>query len=260
MNPYPYEKHISNICTFESSSDLSDVENQALEKTAIFIINVPDSHERRQKIEKWVKTLKLNTFIFNAVEGKKMIVHETQIPHIKILEYNQHYFMIDYTRRFDYDVRGDISTGMLGDCLSHILLYNLLQFHQGVERYLIFEDDASLLVEPNVVRKYLANIPQDFDMAYLNSESKWYPIEKTQKVNEYYSDIARQHFNASVSYVVSRQGAAKLLAYIRHDITRPPDDLISNTHYVGLYTVIASNEFLFGCDYSFESDTARFSN
>lgn len=79
------------------------------------------------------------------------------------------------------------------------------------------------------------------------------------KVNQYFSNIERRHFNASVSYVISKEGASKLISYTRNCVTRPPDDLISNAHTLGYYTVISSN-FLFGNDYSFESDCVRFSN
>lgn len=259
LQPYNFNSHISEISNFKNTDDLSEEENDRLSKICICVINVEKSVERREKIIPWIKSLNLNAYIFNAVDGTKMNIHDTFHPEVKIVEYNNHYFLVDYTRRFDHDVRGSLCTGMIGDSISHQLLYNMLQFQPVCEHFLIMEDDASLIKEPHIVRKYLANLPTTFDLAFLNSESKWYPISLTTPINDYYSNIERQYFNASVSYVVSKAGAAKLLAYTRNDVTRPPDDLVSNPHVLGLYTVIASNEFLFGCDYSFESDTARFS-
>lgn len=259
LQPYDVYSHLYEISKFEKTDDLTEEENEKLSKICICIINVEKSVERKEKIIPWINTLGLNAYIFKAVDGTKMNIHDTFHPEIKIIEYNKHYFMLDYTRRFDRDVRSPLSTGMIGDALSHQFLYNMIQFQNHHDYVLIMEDDASLIKEPHIVRKYLANLPSTFDMAFLNSESKWYPVTPTTPINDYYSNIERQFFNASVSYVISKAGAAKLLAYTRHDVTRPPDDLVSNPHVLGLYTVIASNEFLFGCDYSFESDTARFS-
>lgn len=260
MEVYRFDQHLETVFGFRPSEDLSPEENHKLSKIGIMIINVKKSTERRERILKWVETLGLNACIFNAVDGTSLKIHPTDFnPLVKVLEYNNHYFLLDYTRHFDHAERGELGSGMVGDSLSHILLYHLLQFQTNCDSFLIFEDDASLIQDPTTVRKYLANLPPTFDLAYLNSESKWFPVEMTTKVNEFYNNTERRFINAPVSYVISKQGAAVLLAYSRHDVTRPPDDLVSNPHVLGLLTIIASNQFLFGCDYSFESDTARFS-
>lgn len=260
MELYNFNQHIETIFNFNRDEELTEEENEKLSKICIIVINVKKSVKRRDTILKWIRDLGIATCIFDAVDGTVLKLHNTDCnPLVKVMEYKGNYFLLDYTRHFDHDFRGELSTGMIGDSLSHILLYSLLQFQHNFEHFLIMEDDASLIQDVNFVRKYLANLPEQFDLAFLNSESKWYPIELTDKINEYYNNIKRQFLNASVSYVISKTGAAKLLAYCRHDVTRPPDDLVSNPHAMGLYTIIASNKFLFGCDYSFESDTERFS-
>lgn len=258
MNPYNFKPHVDVICDFEPSDDLSQHENEKLSKLCVAIINVKRSTKRREKMVEKISKLKMNTFFFNAYDGAELIIHKTHDPFLHIIEHKKNYFLLDYTRHFDHSMRGNLSVGMVGASLSHIMLYNSLQSF-NCDGLLILEDDATLSQEPSVIRKYLANLPEGFDMAFLNSESKWWPIERVGKVNDFYSNIKRKHFNASVSYAISVRGAGKLLAYIRNDVTRPPDDLCSNAYFINVYTVIASNEFLFGCDYSFESDTARFS-
>lgn len=261
MQPYNFKSHIEPLFVHKNDDTLTDAENAKLSRIGIFIINVKKSTLRRETITKWVERLGLHTFIFNAVDGSQMKIHDCGFnPLVKVIECPVgNYFLLDYTRHFDHNTRGELGTGMIGDAMSHQLLYNALQFQTDFDHFLIMEDDASLLQSPETIRKYLANLPQQFDLAFLNSESKWYPLELTDPVNDYYSNIKRKFLNAPVSYVVSKQGAAKLLAYTRNDVTRPPDDLVSNPHVLGLYTIIASNTFLFSCDYSFESDTARFS-
>lgn len=256
---YDFEKHVQHLYQFQPCTDLTDEENERLKKVCVLIINVKRSTERLELIKKQLEPLHLNTFVFAAVDAAELVVHETYRPEIKIIEYNDNYFLADYTRRFDYIYRGDIPIGMIGCIMSHQLIYNLIQFEKTFSHYLILEDDATVLLEPNKMRKYLANIPEPYEMIYLNSESKWFPIAHTTDVNEYYTRIQRRHFNASVSYMLSKVGAAKLLAYSRHDVTRPPDDLLSNLHSLGGYDVFAPKEFLFGNNYDLESDCERFS-
>lgn len=258
-NMYNFYKHVEKLYEFKPSSDLSEEENERLRKVCVLIINVPRSTERLDLIKKELEPLKLNTFIFKAVDAADLNIHDTNKKEIKIIEYNDNYFMADYTRRFDYIYRGDIPKGMIGCILSHLLIYNLIQFEQTFTHYLILEDDATVLLDPNKMRKYLANIPLNYNMIHINSESKWFPIQHTTNVNDYYTRIKRRHFNASVSYIVNKQGAAKLLAYSRFDITRPPDDLLSNLYSIGGYEVFAPKEFLFGNNYNLESDCIRYS-
>lgn len=258
-NMYNFEQHVEHIYQFQPSSELTDEENERLKYVCILIINVPRSTQRLELIKTQLEPLHLNTFVFKAVDAADLTVHETHKQELKIVEYNDNYFLADYTRRFDYIYRGDIPKGMIGCIMSHQLIYNMIQFERTFKHYLILEDDATVLLEPNKMRKYLANIPEPYEMIYLNSESKWFPIAHTTDVNEYYTRIQRRHFNASVSYMLSKVGAAKLLAYSRHDVTRPPDDLLSNLHSLGGYDVFAPKEFLFGNNYELESDCERFS-
>lgn len=257
---FDFAPHLENICHFEPSDDLSPEENARLARLSIVIINVKQSTLRRENMSTLAHALKMNAMYFNAFDGTKMTLHETFDPLLDIIEYgDKQYFMLDYTRRFDYSLRGKLGKGMVGASLSHIMVYNGLQ-NSDCTGFVVLEDDALMIQDPAVIRKCLANLPDDYDMAYLNSESKWRPIQRLDKINDFYNDIKKQFFNASVSYVISVKGAGKLLAYTRNDVTRPPDDLIANAFVVGAYNVIASNPFLFGCDYSLESDTARFNS
>jgi len=258
-NMYDFEKHLQHVYPFQPSSELTDEENERLRQVCILVINVKRSTERLELIKKQLEPLHLNTFVFAAVDAAELTVHETHKQELKIIEYGDNYFLADYTRRFDYIYRGDIPKGMIGCIMSHQLIYNMIQFERTFKHYLILEDDATVLHEPTKMRKYLTNIPEPYEMIYLNSESKWFPIAHTTDVNEYYTRIQRRHFNASVSYMLSKVGAAKLLAYSRHDVTRPPDDLLSNLHSLGGYDVFAPKEFLFGNNYELESDCERFS-
>jgi GR25 family glycosyltransferase involved in LPS biosynthesis len=279
---YNYSAHFSNISTFdvecdetEDNENLSEKEIDTLKHTLVIVINVQRSTYRRERALKLIKKLNMHAVFFNAVDAKDLVIHnlnsdrdpdsrpeDIDVSKVHVVEYKNNFYLVDYTRRFDYIYRGDMPKGMMGCALSHLMIYNYVQFENRYKHFIILEDDFTLAVPPRTIRKCLGNVPKEYDMIHLNSESKWYPIQGTSPVNDntYYCHILRRHFNASVSYALSKTGAAKLMAYCRDDITRPPDDLLSNLHTLGGYTTIASNTFLFGNNYELPSDCERFSD
>lgn len=260
MNIYDFDKHFETIGTFKPTNDLTKDENDKLSKIGIFIINVTTSKHRREKFEEWIHDLNMNVNIFKAFDGTKIQLHDTFHKDIQIIEYDNSFFLLDYTRKFDHEHRGPLGTGMIGDAMSHLTLYNYLQLQNKYDSLLIMEDDVCIKdgITVETIRKYLSNLPENYDFAYLNSEARWFPLILTEPVNDYYNNTVRQFVNAPVSYAISKKGAAKLIAYCRNDITKPPDDLMSNGYITRAYDLIASNVFLFSCDYSFESDTAQY--
>ncbi len=281
---YNYSAHFSNISMFNvdcdendsvknESENLSEEEIDTLRHTLVIVINVLRSTERRKRALELIKKLKMNAVFLNAVDAQDLIIHnidgskldekkdDVGVSKVHVVEYKNNFYLVDYTRRFDYIYRGDMPKGMIGCALSHLIIYNYIQFENRYKNFIILEDDFTLAQPPRTIRKCLSNVPKEYDMIHLNSESKWYPIQGTAPVkdNTYYCNILRRHFNASVSYALSKTGAAKLMAYCRDDITRPPDDLLSNLHTLGGYTTIASNTFLFGNNYELPSDCERFS-
>ena len=265
---YPYAaEHLLRMHGFvlhnHGDDNLTSDEIQRLKQICVLVINVERSQKRLELIREQLRPLGLDTFVFKAVDAAELIKHDVG-PELSIIQYKDLNFMVDYTRRFDFPSRGTMPIGMVACSLSHLLIYSMiasgqLQHHK---HFLILEDDATVIQPPHVVRKTLANIPDErgYDMLYLNSESKWEPIAINKAVNDHYSTIEYKHFNASVSYMLSHTGASKLLAYSTHCVSRPPDDLISNLYMMGGYEVLApTHGFLFGNNYDLESDCNRFS-
>ena len=220
-----YSEKFKTLYTFEPSDNLSLEENYRLSQLCIVVINVQRSTRRLDLMKKQLKPLNIHTFIFEAVDAADISILNTDHSMLKIIQYGNTYYMIDYTRRFDYHYRGELPKGMIACSLSHQIIYSNIVFATKFKHYLILEDDATVLLDAPEMRKYLANLPDSYEMIYLNSESKWFPIEYAAPINNYYSWIQKKDFNASVSYLLNSIGAGKLLTYIRHAITRPPDDL-----------------------------------
>lgn len=249
---------------FESIDGETIDDEKVLRETLIVVINVPRSVQRRERAAELVKTLKMDAVFFDAVDAQDITIHSVggkdfADGKIQIAAYKGNYFLVDSTRRFDYVYRGFLPRGMVACALSHMMIYSYMQLENKYRNFLVLEDDFTLRLPVATLRKYFAHVPSDFDVIHLNSESKWYPLQHTHPINDHYTHIQRRHFNASVSYMVSKRGAAKLLAYSRGAVSRPPDDLLSNLYTLGGYMVIASREFLFGNDYTLESDCERFS-
>ena len=73
----------------------------------------------------------------------------------------------------------------------------------------------------------LINIPEDIDIGHLG-KSECFNFKLKDKINDYYYSIEKEFFNRTTSYIISKNGAKKLLEYVNNIITRPADDLLSN--------------------------------
>lgn len=237
IKPYDTKSHLEYVNIFKYSDELSEEENNKLSKLAVLIVNT----ENKSKIINTIKPLNLNTCLFNGINRRKLKLHDTFNQNLKIAEYNNHYFMVDCTDSLD----NSYDTDMISSSLTHLLLHNLIQFDEMYDKFLIIEDDTELLLDTNTIRKYLANIPNTFDIICVNSKFKW--EDSIEPINDYYNVIKSDKLNASsISYIVSRTGSSKLLTYCRYDIRCSFDDLISNIYNTGLCDIIASDKFLFG--------------
>ena len=99
----------------------------------IFVINLPEDHERREAIEQQLNGLGLDYEIFPAVRGKALAEAERAASYDEV-----------WHRRNE---GRDATPGELGCALSHIGIYRLIQ-ERGISHALVLEDDAWL--NPNL--------------------------------------------------------------------------------------------------------------
>ena len=228
-----------------------------MSKTKIVIINLIDSVKRRETILDNFKDITIPISVASAIDGRQMeIIDVPNIPRVKVAKYLNHHFLVDYTR---YDkVAYPMNTGVIAASLSHMLVMNDLVNDKEYDNYIIFEDDARLLVSPEKLNEYCNNFPPDFDIIHMNNQSEWHPIIKAEKINDYYNNIVRRCFNCAGTYVVSKKAALKMLQWTRFSITQPPDDLISTlSTYYPICNIAIPNEWLFTRDDDIPSDVLK---
>jgi GR25 family glycosyltransferase involved in LPS biosynthesis len=117
----------------------------------------------------------------------------------------------------------ETKVGELGNFASHYLAWTYLA-ESDMENLLIFEDDT--LIELNFIEKYnlaLDNVPDDYDVLSIFVHPNQYDrFDKSHEIS-YYVSKSYQDWS-TLCYVVSKNGAKKLVDYVKkHGMTRPTD-------------------------------------
>jgi glycosyl transferase family 25 len=210
-----------------------------------FVINLPSEVQRKNHMKEMLSNLGLSysfseacngdhiQFVKNAIQDKVLILQEG----------NDRYF-------YDLKLRingAKLTKGELGCAISHIQLYKKLLNDTNDNLYLIFEDDAKMMMSPDIVCSYLNNLPQayTYDVAHL-SVSDCNPFRRDTNVNEYYYIPEKDYFNRLTCYAITKRGAQKLFQAIYPCIGYPADDLLSTLHLCSDdFKVIVPNQPLF---------------
>jgi GR25 family glycosyltransferase involved in LPS biosynthesis len=127
--------------------------------------------------------------------------------------------------------------GEIGNFGSHYLAWKFL-VESNLENILIFEDD--ILIENNFIEKYniaIDNVPSDYDVLSIFVHPNQYDrFDKTQEISYY---IAKGYQDwSTLCYVVSKNGAKKLIKYIEdHGIGRATDWFIFRGGHEGAFNV-----------------------
>ena len=146
----------------------------------------------------------------------------------------------------------------IGCAISHIMLWEKL-LASSDEKMLILEDDVIFAQKPEEFKyflgKSLENVPSDFDLLYLgcffcspkkNKFSKLYhPISYNKKyevVNEFINKP--KIIFATHAYIISRNGADKLLRYLKQKIATHIDFSIQQISNKGNIIAYVTNPIL----------------
>lgn len=152
------------------------------------------------------------------------------------LIYNNRKFVCNPSKRIK---SGPMRSGEIGCALSHRLLYERL-VQSDTSCFFIVEDDICPNVTPSVWKEYITNLPVEFDLIQLCT-SMWYPYEQTTPVNSYYSNIKRKVFNGTMSYIISKSCALRLLNDLENEMNNAADDILSQAFIRGRINVIVPN-------------------
>lgn len=171
-----------------------------------FYINLDRSHDRREKMEKQFYIHNIKASRFSAIDGKlldKEFLRSTTTP--------KSFYYLDLNNRKRLTHEDINSTGHYAVFLSHITLWKKLLEDNEADFYLIFEDDVIL---NNLFIHKFNNIVKNnhkFDFISL--------IYISKRMNNMYNKyngmyLIRHPFFGMQSYVISKNGAKRLLNYV----------------------------------------------
>lgn len=127
--------------------------------------------------------------------------------------------------------------GEIGNFGSHYLAWKYL-INSNLNFLLVFEDDS--IIHEDFMEKYalaLSSVPEDFDVLSIYIDSNQYDrFHQSDHVNKY---IAKGYQDwSTLCYLVSRQGAEKLVRYVvENGMDYPTDWFIFRHGHAGLFNV-----------------------
>jgi GR25 family glycosyltransferase involved in LPS biosynthesis len=201
------------------------------------IISLPFEVEKRYFMKETLQKCNFSDYIIiDGVNGNDIkIIPFVQEPHMSKLIYNNTEKI--YNSRLRLNGLG-LQKGEMGCAWSHLNVYDILLKDNENDAYLIFEDDADLIVSPEELQTFLEELKTlSFDLCHI-FQSEWYDFNKITQISNNFWIPERRFFNNTGAYIITKTGAKKLLDFSQPEIGLPSDDLISNFY-------INSNDFNF---------------
>ena len=210
------------------------------------LLDYPLRLEKLDNLRRDLSSIGLESTLYYGVNGKEIHLENTQLNHLKTIHYKNDSYLYDATVR----INGHTMTkGEFGCAWSHLNLLKQLvndPTSSAINYYLVLEDDVDLVKPIEELACTLQNMPEDLDMCHL-AKSDWNPFQKTISVNDYLDECSKTYFNRTTAYVISKKGAAKVLAYTNNHINVPSDDL-----YCTIYRETSDFRFYVPKEYLFK--------
>ena len=223
---------------------LYDVKSTKFTDIKVVILTLEKYSHRMNKVYDLINKLSqigLQCSLFYGVNGEDIKVVKMEHPQLFRLEYKNE------SKYYDYSIRVNkqfMTRGELGCAWSHINIYKSLLKEEHVDKYLIFEDDVEFVESLEYAYNCLVNIPSEFDVCHV-AKSDWNPFIFNIKINEFWNTIHKEYFNRLTGYVVSKNGAEKILHYTKDSINIPSDDLLSTMHIHDKLGVCVPSKYIF---------------
>jgi glycosyl transferase family 25 len=208
---------------------LYDVHKNNKLKVKAIILTVKEYNQREKNIvelKSIFKQIGIEVELFYGVNGKKINRDNKTIDNIVQLSYQDEDSIL---YNMNKTLNKLMTSGELGCAWSHLIMYKNLLHDNMYDKYLILEDDAILCSDFEYLINILNNIPSESDICHIG-ESRWYPFNITNKINDFFYENEKRYFNNTTSYVVTKQGANKLLEFAENQIAHRADDLLSNAN------------------------------
>jgi collagen beta-1,O-galactosyltransferase len=180
-----------------------------------------------------------NIQIYTAIDGQLLNLNEIN---------NKLTLKTKYTLKEPSSYDDIRSVGEIGCYLSHTNIWKEI-VDKNYTNCIIFEDDVIPNKNYDEIIKYIDNVPEDYDIAYLG----WWSRKDVNNKNKnsywlYTEDKEKSNILGLYSYIISNEGAKKLLSKAF------PIDVQLDT-YVSLYNNITNNFKRYLCsDQLFKAD------
>jgi len=210
-----------------------------LPNLGIMCINLEKSTQRREFTASQLNRLGFPYKMFKAIDGNRVNIIGTNVVYYggRIFKYSP--------------IKGrHLSYGELGCVLSHYFVYKAL-LETSHDYFLVLEDD-NRIVDINLARQQLMNIPSiPFDLCLL-SGSMNSKMQLGEQINPYYSKLISNRFNRANSLLFTRSGLEKTVEFFeKNGIILVADDFLE---YINL-SLISTNENIYMCaEDKFSSD------
>lgn len=118
----------------------------------IYVINLEHDKERFYKIKNQAENQNIKVIRFDAINGKKLKVHNKTINTI-------------------FSRNNNLKNAQIGCALSHIYIWNIIK-KSNKEFAIIFEDDSVIPKNfYNKLNNYMSELPKNWDMLFLGGNS-----------------------------------------------------------------------------------------
>ena len=223
---------------------LYDVKTTKFTNIKVVILSLEKYSQRMHKVYDLIIKLSqigMQCSLFYGVNGEDIKITKTEHPTLYKLEYKNEIKYYDSSIRINGVFMG---RGELGCAWSHINIYKSLLNEAHIDKYLIFEDDVEFVESLEYLYECLNTIPNEIDMCHV-AKADWYSFIKQTKINDIWYTVAKQYFNRLTAYIVSKEGATKILQHVANCIHVPCDDLLSNMHLANRLNVYVPDKYIF---------------
>lgn len=209
------------------------------------VILTLDSQNQRQKskikLANDLNTIGIEYEFFNGINGKN--IQFIQKPEKSVLYLDSENVQFNYIP-YETEKNNLKKPGQFGILWSNYKILKKFLDDNENDIYILFEDDASLVVSHELLYNYLRNIPANIDGCSI-AKSDWFPFQKNERINNYYCKIKKEFFSRATAYIVTKSGANKILNYFGTDMIKPWDDLLSDIFRFTDFNFCVSDRYLF---------------
>ena len=163
----------------------------------IFVISLPNEHNRRSFIEASFAQKKIKFSFFDAYDGKKL-------PEAKIKEILSEKNILDSVGRF-------FSKGEIGCCLSHLGIYKKM-IEENIDLAVIFEDDIEIISDHFfAILKKISDKNNHDPKVTLLTQVISYLSKKNHHIFDNFETCYMVQAYSAAGYIINLQAAKQML-------------------------------------------------